>query len=138
MGCIIKQLNKKSGVVYAYYSEPNWVPGVGPRPKRRLIGRVDPETGEIVPTGRSGPRKQSAEADTAASGENLNPQDQVTELKAELLSAAERIQELESELAAAKSRIRDYSMQLDQIKLLNTSLGLVLTGNGKAPEQMAE
>ena len=132
MGTIIKQLNKKSGVTYCYYQESYWVPGVGPRSKRRLIGRLDPMTGEIVPTGRSGPRKKSGETDIEVAVESMNPQDQVAQLKEELLSAAERIQELESELAAVKSKLKDCSMQLDQAKLLTTSLSMVLAGNGQA------
>ncbi len=48
---IIKQHDKRSGITYAYESHSYWDPEKKmTRAKRKLIGRVDPETGEIVPT----------------------------------------------------------------------------------------
>mgnify|MGYP001069792312 CR=1 FL=1 len=48
---IIKQYDKRSGITYAYESHSYWDPEKKmTRAKRKLIGRVDPETGEIVRT----------------------------------------------------------------------------------------
>ncbi len=48
---IIKQYDKRSGITYAYDSRSYWDPEKKmTRAKRKLIGRVDPETGDIVPT----------------------------------------------------------------------------------------
>ncbi len=48
---IIKQYDKRSGITYAYESHSYWDPEKKmTRAKRKLIGRVDPQTGEIVPT----------------------------------------------------------------------------------------
>jgi hypothetical protein len=48
---IIHQEAKRSGITYAYESTAYWdKEKKQPRSTRRLIGRVDPETGEIVPT----------------------------------------------------------------------------------------
>ena len=48
---IVYQLNKKSGVVYAYEDHPYWDPEKKQsRSNRKLIGKVDPLTGDIVPT----------------------------------------------------------------------------------------
>ncbi len=48
---IIKQYDKRSGITYAYESHSYWDPEKKmTRAKRKLIGRVDPETGDIVPT----------------------------------------------------------------------------------------
>ena len=48
---IVKQLNKKSGVTYVYESKSYRDKDTKqPRSKRKLIGRIDDETGEIVPT----------------------------------------------------------------------------------------
>lgn len=113
MSTIIKQLNKKSGVVYCYESESYWVPGVGPRSRRRCIGRLDPDTGEIVPTGRSGPRKQSQDATSSAT----QGQDQVSALKAELLRSAERIQQLEQSLAEQVAQNRQLAEQMAKVKV---------------------
>lgn len=48
---IIKQHDKRSGITYAYESHSYWDPEKKmTRAKRKLIGRVNPDTGEIVPT----------------------------------------------------------------------------------------
>ena len=62
---IIKQHDKRSGITYAYESHSYWDPEKKmTRAKRKLIGRVDPETGEIVPTdGRNKKSKTPASDD---------------------------------------------------------------------------
>jgi len=51
MAAIVYQKNKKSGVVYAYESVSYWSKEKKQsRARRKCIGRVDPETKEIVPT----------------------------------------------------------------------------------------
>ena len=48
---IIKQYDKRSGITYAYESHSYWDPEKKmTRARRKLIGRVNPETGEIIPT----------------------------------------------------------------------------------------
>ena len=48
---IIHQHDKRSGITYAYESHSYWdKEKKTSRAKRTLIGRVDPMTGEIVPT----------------------------------------------------------------------------------------
>lgn len=48
---IIYQTNKKTGITYAYSNEPYWdKEKQQSRAKRVLIGKVDPESGEIVET----------------------------------------------------------------------------------------
>ena len=50
MSCIVYQVDKKTGVKYAYESVSYWdKEKQQPRSKREYIGRVDPETGEIIP-----------------------------------------------------------------------------------------
>lgn len=63
---IIKQHDKRSGITYAYESHSYWDPEKKmTRAKRKLIGRVDPQTGEIVPTdGRNKKSKTLASSDT--------------------------------------------------------------------------
>jgi len=61
---IIKQYDKRSGITYAYESHSFWDPEKKmTRAKRKLIGRVDPVTGEIVPT--DGRNKKNKAQDTA-------------------------------------------------------------------------
>jgi hypothetical protein len=48
---IIYQTDKRSGITYAYENQSFWDPELKrSRSKRKLIGRVDPETKEIIPT----------------------------------------------------------------------------------------
>lgn len=59
---IVKHKDKRSGVTYVYSSESYWdKEKKQPRSKRTLIGKIDEETGEIVPTGKRGRRKTVAE-----------------------------------------------------------------------------
>lgn len=60
MSCIIKSLDKRTGITYVYESTSYWdKEKKQPRSKRVLIGKVDPKTGETVPTdGRGNRRKE--------------------------------------------------------------------------------
>ena len=60
MSCIIKSLDKRSGITYVYSSESYWdKEKKAPRNKRTLIGKVDPLTGETIPT--TGTRRKANE-----------------------------------------------------------------------------
>jgi len=53
MPAIVHQTDKRSGITYAYQSVSHWdKEKKQSRAKRTLIGRVDPESGEIVPTSK--------------------------------------------------------------------------------------
>ena len=48
---IVYQTDKRSGITYAYENQSFWDPELKrSKSKRKLIGRVDPETKEIIPT----------------------------------------------------------------------------------------
>lgn len=48
---IVYQTDKRSGITYAYENQSFWDPKLKrSRSKRKLIGRVNKETGEIIPT----------------------------------------------------------------------------------------
>lgn len=49
MSCIVYQTNKNTGTKYAYLSESYRDPKTGtPKSRRTYLGRVDPETGDII------------------------------------------------------------------------------------------
>lgn len=51
MAAVVFQKSKKTGIIYAYESKSFWdKKKQQSRAKRRCIGKVDPETGEIIPT----------------------------------------------------------------------------------------
>lgn len=68
---IIHQYDKRSGITYAYESHSQWDKEKKmSRAKRTLIGRVDPNTGEIIPTdGRC--RKSKVEEEKATDYKGL-------------------------------------------------------------------
>ena len=67
---LIRQQNKKSGMIYVYEDRPYWNPDKKQsRSKRVCVGKLDPETGNIVST-RGRRCKQAAVQD---GGEDLRP-----------------------------------------------------------------
>ena len=59
MASVVHQKDKRSGITYAYQSVPYWDKDKKQsRAKRTLIGRVDTENGEIVPTDGRGRKKK--------------------------------------------------------------------------------
>ena len=57
---LVKLKDKRSGTTYVYESESYWdKEKKQPRSCRKLIGKLDEETGEIIPIGKSGRKKSS-------------------------------------------------------------------------------
>lgn len=58
---LVKLKDKRNGTTYVYESESYWdKEKKQPRSRRKLIGKLDEETGEIIPTGKSGRKKGSS------------------------------------------------------------------------------
>lgn len=71
---IIKQYHKDSGITYVYSSESYWdKEKKQPRSRRKLIGKLDDETGEIIPTGKKG--RKSRKEDRQDTEKLLDTQD---------------------------------------------------------------
>ena len=69
MAAIVYQTDKRSGITYAYQSVSYWdKEKKQSRARRTLIGRVDRETGEIVPTDGRNRKKQDAKVVPAKRG----------------------------------------------------------------------
>lgn len=61
---IIKQFDKRSGITYFYESKSFWdKEKQQSRSKRTLIGRLDPQTGKMVPTDGRGKRRKDRQTD---------------------------------------------------------------------------
>ena len=61
MSCIVKSRNP-NGVTYVYRSTSVWDPVKKMSiPKRQCIGKIDPQSGEVVPTGKRGRRRKDTE-----------------------------------------------------------------------------
>ena len=92
---IVKYTNPKTGVQYAYESTASWDPETHRNhPKRIYLGRVDPTTGEIIPTegkrGRKPVQKEDLPIPESASI-IASPQDHFADLD----SAHAKLQELQ-------------------------------------------
>ena len=86
---IVYNKDKRSGITYAYESTSYWDKEKKmPRCRRTLIGRVDPETGEIRPTDgrcrRNSPYNKQEPTETEKIMERLRGM-KVSELKKEIV-----------------------------------------------------
>lgn len=104
---LIYQERPDRGVTYVYSSKSYYDPEKKQsRSKRKLIGKVDPETGEIVPTGKSGRKKAASQ--TAAGG-NGKPGKREGHGKdpdgADMAGLKQRLDAQEKEIRLLKDRI---------------------------------
>lgn len=110
MSCIVYQTNKKTGIKYAYESVSYWDKEKNqPRSKRKYLGRVDPETNEII---RSSGRKTHSEDNVPAKDSGLE------KLHQEISRKDEMIQELRRELKEEKKKTEQLLKILQQIRKL--------------------
>lgn len=100
---IVKLKDKRSGTTYVYESESYWdKEKKQPRSRRKLIGKLDEETGEVIPTGKSG-RKKSSEKEAE---ENNSPEPVTGYIRA-IAEKNARIRELEAENQELKKERQD-------------------------------
>ena len=96
---IIYQKDKRTGITYAYESKAVWdKEKKQSRAHRRLIGKVDPDSGEIVPTDGHG-RKRSPSYDPSTDVEEPMP----TTVK----GLREEIRRLRAENARLESKLKE-------------------------------
>lgn len=108
MASIIKKLNKQTGVTYVYESESYWdKEKKQPRSRRKLIGKIDKETGEIVPTGGRGKKK------TADSPEIFSPD---SDLKTLCQEQAGQIRKNNAEISALKKQVMELTLSVNEYK----------------------
>ena len=107
MSCIVYQVDKKTGAKYAYESVSYWDKDrQQPRSKRKYIGKVDPETGEIIPKA-----EKHANSDNSSSEQK----DELKKLYEEIKQKDKRILELENELKQERIRTRISQDTLEKI-----------------------
>ena len=129
---IINLYNKKLNVTYVYDSVSYWDKDLKqPRSKRKLIGKRDPVTNEIIPTSGRG-RRQNADAPSEKKSVHS---DSAADLKYEKCLEAIRekdatIQEQKKQIADLQSRLRACLSAMKQAEsLLNkTSSGNDING----------
>lgn len=125
---IIKQYHKDTDTTYVYESTSYWDSEKGQsRSKRTLLGKIDPATGEIIPTGKRGRSKKEpvqtaalpADADNSPLKAAL---DRNTVLEQKLKQQQIRIEELERKNSRLLSTLAELSSGLDKYAALCRSL----------------
>ena len=115
---IVKQKDKRTGTVYVYESKSYWdKEKQQPRSNRTLIGKLDEETGEIVPTdGRGKKRTERKEpiSGNAALCDELNQQ--LMEKDNLIKQMSSRNKELEKELASLIKEIKSILGKYEERK----------------------
>ena len=108
---IVKLKDKRTGTTYVYESESYWdKEKKQPRSRRKLIGKLDEKTGEIVPTGKSGRKKgTSAAKEEAASSEPITEYIKAIEEKEAL------IRDLKAENKALKKEKQEILQTLNEL-----------------------
>ena len=119
---IIKQYHKDTDTTYVYESESYWDPELKQaRSKRRCIGKVDPKTGEIVPTGTRGRKKKETSGEN--SGEKYDKlMADYSRSQEDIRSLNGRISELEKELSECRKQIQKYKEVISKINKLSTEV----------------
>ena len=111
---LIRQYHKDTDTTYVYESISYWdEEKKQSRSTRRVIGKVDPETGEIVPTGKRGRRPKEAPAASAEVPAQL-PQLYEDSLK-RIKELSITVDRKDLEIAGLRKEIRDLKDALTQI-----------------------
>lgn len=113
---IIKQYHKDTDTIYVYESTSYWDAEKGQsRSRRKCIGKIDPATGEMVPTGKRGRQKNESTASNSdedylrLQGLYNQEQSKVKELAAQKAS-------LEQDLASVKKQNEKLQAALRKIQ----------------------
>lgn len=106
---IIKQYHKDTDTTYVYDSQSYWDAEKGQsRSKRKLLGKLDPKTGEIIPTGQRGRKKKEY------------PAEDPTQVEAKVTAAAvgylEKIQQQELTIRQQQTQITEMSKRIAQME----------------------
>ena len=97
---IIKQLDKRTGITYVYDSKSFYDKEKKcSRAKRTLIGKIDPDTGEMIPTDG---RNKGAKAKSVTVSPDIDKD--------------QRIQELEDENRQLKLQLSALKKEIDRIQ----------------------
>ena len=97
---IVRVHNKARNITYVYESESYWDKELKqPRSHRKLIGRIDPATGDVVPTSR---KARDEEPSTPATYSDTDYQKLYEQALSTIDQKDALIRELRSRLAAGK------------------------------------
>lgn len=116
---IIKQYHKDTDTTYVYESASYWdVDKRQSRSKRKLLGKLDPETGEVIPTGSRGRKRKGTPAvsDNQTDAEAREKDERIRELTIALAQKDAQIIRLEQKNHKLQETINLISRHIDQCK----------------------
>ena len=106
---IIKQYHKDTDTTYVYDSQSYWDAEKGQsRSKRKLLGKLDPKTGEIIPTGQRGRKKKEHPAE--------DPVQVETKVTAATAGYLEKIQQQELTIRQQQAQITELNKRIAQME----------------------
>jgi len=109
---IVKQYNKKTGTTYVYESHSYWdKERKQHRSDRKLIGKLDPVTGEIVPTKK---KKTAAPTDETGGAQEME------KLKGKLSEYESIISDQKAQIGQLKEEVRRQDQMLRKIRSIVT------------------
>ena len=114
MASIVYQIDKKTGAIYAFESVSYWDKDKKqPRSKRRYLGKVDPETGEIIPSrGRTVHSEEKASEETTilpALYKEIEERDRtIKELRRDLDEVTEKYNQLLTTVQKIRAMVELY------------------------------
>lgn len=111
----IQHYDKRVGITYVYESESYYdSEKKQSRSKRKLIGKIDPETGKIVPTGKRGrPSKH-----TTSEADETDCRKLYSDIQNELAKAEARIKALQFDLEKQRQIASRYKERIQEISVL--------------------
>lgn len=107
MSTIVKHYDKKAGKTRVYESTPHYDPVTKQsRPKRKYLGTLDPETGELIPS--SGRRGRRPSSQNVTNTEDGFVSTKITNLQRTVADKEKEIVSLQSEVKNLKAAIKSY------------------------------
>ena len=115
---IVKQYHKDSDTTYVYESTSYWDAEKGQsRSKRKVIGKIDPVTGEIIPTGGRGRKKKKPDtpADVIEAKSLAEDIETVRRQQIDISTLSEKVAALEAENKRLKGIIKKASQMTEKL-----------------------
>lgn len=107
MPTIVQHYDKKTGKTRVYESTPHYDPVTKQsRPRRKYLGTLDPETGELIPS--SGRRGRTVSAKNATTNDSTGESSKIASLQKIISEKESEINSLKSEISTLKSAIKSY------------------------------
>ena len=112
---IIKQYNKEADTTYVYESVSYWdADKKQSRSKRKLLGKLDPETNEVIPTGSRGRKRKETPVASDNEAQNNEKDEKICKLTIALTQKTAEIIRLEQENQRLQKTINLISRHIDQ------------------------